>query len=87
MRRVSEDEVFAACMIEAVHLLDLPLLFPLALKNSLNLNRLVHYELKLYQSGHIIILHCLFCSSLLFKISLSQTEVIKKWVFRVKINT
>ena len=39
--------------------------------------------------GHIIILHCvLFCSTgLLFKISLSLTEVIKKWVFRVKINT
>ena len=29
--------------------------------------------------GHIIILHCeLFCSSLLFKISLSQTQVIQK---------
>ena len=47
--RVSEDEVFASCMIETVHPLDLPWLFPLALKNSLNLKRLVHYELKLYQ--------------------------------------
>ena len=35
--RVSEDEMFAACMIEAIHPLDLSWLFPLALKNSLNL--------------------------------------------------
>ena len=32
-------------------------------------------------NGHIVILHyALFFCSLLFKISLSQTEVIKKWV-------
>ena len=48
--RVSEDEMFAACMIEDVHPLDLSWLFPLALKTSLNLKRLVHYELKLYQN-------------------------------------
>ena len=46
---VSEDEMFAACMIEAVHPLDLPCLFPLPPKNSLNLRTMVHYELKLYQ--------------------------------------
>ena len=37
---------------------------------------------------HMIILHCtLSCGSLLFKISLSRNDVIKKWVVRVKINT
>ena len=48
--RVSEDEMIAACMIEAVHPSDLPWLFPLSLKNSVKLKRLVHYELKLYHA-------------------------------------
>ena len=47
--RVSEDEMFAACMIEAVHPLDLPWPIPLALQNYLKLKRLVLNELKLYQ--------------------------------------
>ena len=35
--------------------------------------------------GHIIILHCaLFCSSLLFKISYLQTEVVKNGFSELK---